>query len=193
MRLIGSTASPYVRRIRILLHQMDKDFDFEKLNVFSDEDLKQLQKFSPTNRVPVLIDGETIVWDSFLITEYLLKIDINLEIKKELFLINEMTDSGIQVFQQKKFDIDPEAKNIFSHNNLKRISQVLLHFENSLPKEELVKMWLYCTLDWFNFRGVLPWSRKFPQLNDWIRNISDTGFGNHHNQSILNITAPYYS
>jgi len=40
----------------------------EKLVVFGSDDFRE---FSPTGKVPCLVDGETTVWDSLSITEYL--------------------------------------------------------------------------------------------------------------------------
>jgi glutathione S-transferase len=42
----------------------------EHLVPFTDNSHEVYQKFSPTGRVPVLKDGETIVWDSLAIAEY---------------------------------------------------------------------------------------------------------------------------
>ncbi len=163
MKLIGSIASPYVRRIRIQLGK--QDYQFEKVNVFDKADQKKLAKISPTKRVPVLIDGETVIWDSLLIAKYLNRADFDLETSKELVLINEMTDAGIQLFQLRKFEIDPVDSGVFSQNNLGRIQEILKYFEaKTLSEWNMVEQWLYCTLDWFIFRNVVDWRGEFPHL-----------------------------
>lgn len=171
MKLIGSIASPFVRRIRILLDQ--KDFEFVPVNVFSEEGKKLLDQYTPTRRVPILIDGERIIWDSLLICEYLLNGKLNIETKKILTVINELTDSGVQLFQLRKFNIDPEDNTEFSKNNLERIDRSFRFLEKiDLEKEELASCWLYCTLDWFDFRQVYNWRDNYSHfemiLNKWF-------------------------
>lgn len=43
----------------------------EILHRFDDQVAIEFRKFSPAGKVPCLIDGETVVWDSLAITEYL--------------------------------------------------------------------------------------------------------------------------
>lgn len=181
MKLLGSMASPYVRRIRIQLEE--RPCDFVPINVFSEEGQAEILKYSPTMRVPILVDGETVVWDSLLICEYLSTKPLSLEEKKSLVLINEMTDSGIQLFQLRKFETDPQDMGVFSQNNLKRITQVLEYFEGqNLEKWGTVEEWLYCTLDWFVFRNVFPWQSTYPNLVSFMKSNKD--------RAILKSTAP---
>lgn len=168
MKLFGSLASPFVRRIRLLLHS--KDYEFEIINVFSKEGRKILEKHSPTLRVPVLLDGKKVIWDSMLITEHLLKTPVSIEKKKELVLVNEMTEAGMHLFQLRKFEIDPDDSSIFSKNNLARIKQVLDYFEKRDNSDwELVSQWLFCALDWFKFRSIYSWEKDYPGLMDFYK------------------------
>ena len=50
----------------VLLRELDIPFH-EKLVVFGSDDFRE---FSPTGKVPCLVDGQTTVWDSLAITEY---------------------------------------------------------------------------------------------------------------------------
>ena len=53
------------------MRQLDIPF-IEKLVPFAGTDeTNPFQRFSPSGKVPCLIDGETVVWDSLAITEYL--------------------------------------------------------------------------------------------------------------------------
>jgi glutathione S-transferase len=163
LKLYGSIASPFARRIRIRL--LNQKYDFIKINVFDENDIKELEKHSPTRRIPILKDGDRTIWDSYLITEYIDK-DI-LKNKQDLFLINEMTDAGIQLFQLRKFEIDKDDINIFSKNNIKRINNILSYFNSKDLNDELTKEWLFCTLDWFLFREVYDWS-TFKKLKEFF-------------------------
>ena len=143
----------------------DKKYDFEPIDVFSSEGRKVMASYSPTARIPILVDDQTVVWDSLLITQYLLGQPISVEVQKALVLVNEITDAGVQLFQLRKFAVDPEDESIFSKNNLSRLSAGLGYFENNLPGDwGLAAQWLYCTLDWFAFRSIYDWQNAHKGL-----------------------------
>jgi glutathione S-transferase len=70
MKLIGSPASPYVRKVRVVLAEKKLDYSFELENVWSAETV--IHQFNPLGKVPCLImeDGSSM-YDSRVIAEYL--------------------------------------------------------------------------------------------------------------------------
>ncbi|MBA5639231.1 glutathione S-transferase N-terminal domain-containing protein [Duganella sp. LX20W] len=70
MKLIGSLASPYVRKVRVVLAEKKLDYQFELENVWASE--TTIQKLNPLGKVPSLImeDG-TVMIDSRVMVEYL--------------------------------------------------------------------------------------------------------------------------
>lgn len=70
MKLIGSLASPYVRKVRVVLAEKKLDCQFELENVWSTE--TAIQKFNPLGKVPSLVmeDGSVMI-DSRVMVEYL--------------------------------------------------------------------------------------------------------------------------
>ena len=70
MKLIGSTTSPYVRKVRVVLAEKKLDYEFELENVWSAETVIHLS--NPLGKVPCLImeDGSPM-YDSRVIAEYL--------------------------------------------------------------------------------------------------------------------------
>jgi glutathione S-transferase len=70
MKLIGSTASPYVRKVRVVLAEKKLDYSFELENVWSAETV--ILQSNPLGKVPCLImeDGSSM-YDSRVIAEYL--------------------------------------------------------------------------------------------------------------------------
>lgn len=54
----------------VLMRALGIPFD-ERLNVFERSNWERFRQFSPTGRVPCLHDGETVIWDSLAIAEYL--------------------------------------------------------------------------------------------------------------------------
>ena len=69
MKLYGSTTSPYVRRIRIVL--FSTEHEFLNLQIFSGEDRALLASRNPTLKVPCLEDDGEMIFDSRVIYNYL--------------------------------------------------------------------------------------------------------------------------
>lgn len=162
-KLYGSHASPFVRRIRVELK--DRDYDFHLINILDEEDRKIVQKLSPHLRVPIWTEDWKIFWDSLIIAEHLQGGPIPTDEKLELNLINEMTDSAIQLFQMKKFNVDQKTESLFSLMQIERIQQILLHFNEKIDDlKPRAKEWLWISLDWFDFRDVFDWRENHPAL-----------------------------
>ena len=70
MKLIGSTASPYVRKVRIVLAEKKLDYQFVPENVWADD--TTITSANPLGKVPCLVmEGGEAVFDSRVIVEYL--------------------------------------------------------------------------------------------------------------------------
>ncbi len=165
MILYGSDASPYVRRIRLLLH--GKDFEFKKVSVFNAAQRKELLKLTPILKIPLLQDGDKIIYDSLLITRHL-GFEIDIKTHQDLILINEANDAGIIYYQLKFMNLDPYYENQFSLNQKSRILNILDYFNENVPSTwNLSAQWLYCMLDWFDYREVIPWKEDFTNLLDF--------------------------
>ena len=75
MKLYGSTTSPFVRRIRIVL--ANTEHEFINLNIFEGEGRDILASKNPTLKVPCLEDDGQMIFDSRVIYSYLLaKLDL---------------------------------------------------------------------------------------------------------------------
>jgi glutathione S-transferase len=70
MKLIGSTTSPYVRKVRIVLAEKKLDYQFVLENVWAAE--TTMPDSNPLGKVPCLVmEGGEAVFDSRVIVEYL--------------------------------------------------------------------------------------------------------------------------
>lgn len=70
MKLIGSTTSPYVRKVRIVMSEKKLDYQFVTEDVWA-ADTKMAQ-YNPLGKVPcLLMEGGEAVFDSRVIVEYL--------------------------------------------------------------------------------------------------------------------------
>lgn len=73
LHIANKNYSSWSLRPWILLRQLDIAFE-EKMHPFQadiDSQRQQFTTFSPSAKVPVLEDGQTVVWDSLAIAEYL--------------------------------------------------------------------------------------------------------------------------
>ena len=168
MKLIGSTTSPYVRKVRLLLG--DTDYEFETLKALTPEGSKLLETYGPVKRIPILlIDGKQI-FDSTIICDYLLEKQgtvLTVDDKLNLRLIDELCDSCIILFQQKAWQIDPDWQNEMSTRMLSRAFGILDTIEQLLKDEQLSDFqrdWLYCVIDWLSFRSVINWEKGHPEM-----------------------------
>jgi glutathione S-transferase len=70
MKLIGSTASPYVRKVRVVMAEKRLDYQFIQENVWSDT--TTIGQSNPLGKVPCLVmEGGEAMFDSRVIVEYL--------------------------------------------------------------------------------------------------------------------------
>ncbi|HSV60281.1 MAG TPA: glutathione S-transferase N-terminal domain-containing protein [Variovorax sp.] len=70
MKLIGSAASPYVRKVRVVMAEKRLDYQFIKEDVWADD--STIGESNPLGKVPCLImEGSEAMFDSRVIVEYL--------------------------------------------------------------------------------------------------------------------------
>lgn len=69
MRLYDNAASPYAQKVRVTLYE--KGIDVEHREIRTESQREELLRVSPRGEVPALVDGDTAVYDSTVICEYL--------------------------------------------------------------------------------------------------------------------------
>ncbi|MDA7418415.1 glutathione S-transferase N-terminal domain-containing protein [Xenophilus arseniciresistens] len=70
MKLIGSTSSPYVRKVRVVMAEKRLDYQFVQEDVWADG--TTIATSNPLGKVPCLVmDGGEAMFDSRVIVEYL--------------------------------------------------------------------------------------------------------------------------
>jgi glutathione S-transferase len=70
MKLIGSTTSPYVRKVRIVMAEKKLDYQFVTDNVWGED--STVAQSNPLGKVPCLVmEGGEAVFDSRVIVEYM--------------------------------------------------------------------------------------------------------------------------
>ncbi len=165
MKLVGSTPSPYVRRIRLWL--AEADYEFVDLNIYSEEGREVLRTYTPAMKIPMLVDGDQSVFDSRVIYRYLndkmLKETLTLEQENAISLVDSLQESFIIQLMSLRSGIDIESNILILKLQEERIDQTLPVLEQ-MVKDGLFDNWqypaicLFALLDWVTFRELYDFS-----------------------------------
>ncbi|TBW58783.1 glutathione S-transferase family protein [Marinobacter halodurans] len=164
MKLIGSTTSPYVRRIRLLLG--DTDYEFVKLNIYA-EGRDELRRNNPALKVPVLIDGEQEIFDSRVISRYIAAKrgdrPLTWEQENQLTLIDAVNDSAVIMVLSKRSGIDVEQDLTFYNLQRERIMMSMRTLAamvdaGGFAAWQYPAMCLYSLVDWLQFNDVVDFT-----------------------------------
>lgn len=179
MKLYGSTTSPYVRRLRLLMENID--YEFIHLNIFEDKDRNELKKISPLLKIPVLVNEPDTVFDSRQIFRYLCESSvhprIDLEQENLLTIIDGLNDTLITLFAFRRAGLEFPEENTYYQAHNERIQLSLAYLENEAASERF-KFWdypcmcLYSLLDWIQFRQLADLS-KYPNLLNVLQSFAD--------------------
>ncbi len=171
--LYGSQTSPFVRRLRMLLH--GHPLEFREIHFFEAQDAAFLNKINPLNQVPVLQHGEKTIWDSRQIFQYLNEIHqfqkLNWEDENLLTGIEGAMDSGVALLLMKRSGMNIEENFMYVMRQKDRIESVLDYLRPYLEtvghiRFDFAAMTIYSFLDWALFRNIItiekrPECRKF--------------------------------
>lgn len=161
MLLYGSYTSPYVRRLRVLMQ--DIEHDFELVNIFDANDRDKLAKVNPSMKIPMLEDKGNFIFDSGVIYRYLSETCelpiLSWEEENLLTSINSINDSLVQLFILGKSDISDLHDSVFYKMQLERIGIAFKQLNDEAEKGAFSDwrypaMCLFCLLDWVVFRQL---------------------------------------
>ena len=185
MKLIGSTTSPYVRKVRIVMAEKKLDYQFVLDNVWSAD--TKIAASNPLGKVPCLVmEGAEAVFDSRVIVEYLDTLSPvgklipstgreRAEVKTWEALADGLLDAAILVRLENTFEgrtegqrsqawIDRQMGKI--HASLKAMSQGLgdKPFCSGIHLS-LSDIAVGCALGWLEFRfPEIGWRADYPNL-----------------------------
>lgn len=178
--LIGSQTSPFVRKLRIYLNEQKTPYEFKEINIFEQEGAEYLKKINPINKIPVLIDGENIVWDSRVIFNYLNKDRTPLTIAEENILsaIDSAIDANVVRLLSKRSHLDIDGDYMIFKRNKLRTDQILDFLKPTLKnyavskKFDFISISLFCFLDWVTFRVLHDLSGR-SEIVDFMNAFKD--------------------
>lgn len=179
MKLYGSTTSPFVRRIRIVL--ASTPHEFINLEIFTGKDRELLASRNPTLKVPCLEDEGQMVFDSRIIYRYLAdKLGhqrLSWDQENQLTLIDAACDSFVQLLILSRSDIDISEDRLHFRLQKERIEAVLTTLEDQLIQGGF-EQWgypeicLYSLIDWVEFRELHTLA-SYPELRRFREKHAD--------------------
>lgn len=188
MKLLGSTTSPFARRIRVYLD--GREYQFVNLDIFAEQDRKLLTNNNPAQKIPALIDDEICIYDSRVIHRYLAnkfaQPALSWEEENLLTLIDSINDSLVSTLLLQRSNIDTMQEGLFFNLQRERTDTVLSALDEEVAKGSFSRwnypaICLWCLLDWSSFRGLAQW-RHHTNLSNF--------FDQHASLTILTKTDP---
>ncbi len=191
MKLLGSVASPFTRKVRIVLAEKRVEYAFEQVEVMSADTPVPLH--NPLGKIPVLVldDGATL-YDSRVIAEFLDTVSPmgrlipeesrgRIAVRRWEALADGVIDAGILIRYEKA-----REPNLQSEAWIERQRGKLERGLAEMAKDLGDKPWCHgngytladiafgCTLGWLAFRFTnLDWRGQYPNLARHFDKLSE--------------------
>lgn len=173
--LYGSKTSPYVRRLRMYLHE--QPYQFKEINYLDPAQNEQLKKINPIMKIPVLVHGNQVVFESRVIQRYLAPLledrAFSFDEENILSMMDGALDSLINLFLIKRSGVDINNPSYFYFERQReRVGLICDELTKYLAQGQFFE-WNYLTqslysfLDWASFREFLDLN-KYPDLKRWV-------------------------
>lgn len=182
LTLIGSYTSPFVRKLRLLLHG-DNNVTFKAVNYLEEEGSKYLKSINPLNQLPMLLDGDQPVYESRIIFNYIAKkknlkpLTINEE--NTLSEIDAVLSTGVNLFSLRKGGVNIEdSSNYFLVRQKERIPALLKMLAPWAASQQPETDWNYLTMSmysmlyWLEFRNIYKTS-DIPEMKDFLERFKN--------------------
>ncbi|GLX83427.1 glutathione S-transferase family protein [Thalassotalea eurytherma] len=175
MKLIGSTTSPFVRRIKLLTN--NHPIKFVDIDIFSEQGADMLSANNPARKVPVLQDGDVTIYDSRVIFNYLIdKLslpEMTWQQQNLLTIIDAANDSLVSILLCQRSGFDITEDKLFFNLQHQRVENVLLALAKQVENKAFDEwhypsICLFCLLDWALFRNLAQWQHIAP-LNQFYQ------------------------
>ncbi|MES2348118.1 MAG: glutathione S-transferase N-terminal domain-containing protein [Pseudomonadota bacterium] len=183
MKLIGSLASPYVRKVRVVLAEKKLDYEFELEDVWAAD--TTIDKLNPLGKVPSLImeDGNVMI-DSRVMVEYLDTLTPvckllppngrdRADIKCWEALADGMLDAAVSVrLERIKRPVEQQSEEWMARQ-MRKVHLGLASLSEKLGEQPycagnhytLADVAVGCTLGWLSFRfPEITWRDDYPNL-----------------------------
>lgn len=189
MKLLYQTHSPYARKVLVLAYEKGLVEHMQVIHMETSPTQRNQDVFevNPLGKVPVLIDGESVIYDSALICEYMNdktsekgqlvgKGDEYWQSKKLEALATGMADAGILA----RWEIArrPEAKRYqpFLDGQLLKLAESYRYIEENITltsAASIGEIALATTLSWLEYVKLPSFKDGCPNLAHWYESFSE--------------------
>ncbi len=191
MKLLGTTTSPYVRKVRIVLSEKKIDYTFLLEDLGAPD--STLSRFNPLGKVPCLLmeDGKTL-YDSSVIVEYLDTITpvgkllppggrARADVKCWEALANGVMEAAILVRLEETKRPEPLRSDAWVQHHLGKVHAGLKAMSEQLGDKtychdntySLADIAVGCALGWLSFRfGQIGWQKDYENLARLFERLS---------------------
>ena len=192
MKLLSSAASPYTRKVRIVLAEKKIDCDFEVVDVIPPEN--PVNALNPLGKVPTLVlDDGTTLFDSRVIVEFLdgasplarLIPDDNRErvaVRRWEALADGSLDAGLLI-RYESLRPKKEQSKAWTEKQVGKLTRGVAMIAAELGEKtwcqgdrySLADIAVGCCLGWLEFRkpGGVEWRSQYPNLERHYAKLMD--------------------
>lgn len=192
MKLIGSLASPYVRKVRVVMLEKRIEYDFALENVWAADTL--IQQSNPLAKVPCLImeDGGAM-FDSRVIVEYLDTLTPvgklipqngreRAEVKCWEALADGVCDAAMLLRLEHTLRVAEQRNQGWIDRQIMKIQGGLKAMSAGMKdtafcagnQYTLADVAVGCTLEWLTFRfPEISWRAEYPNLEKLMEKLSE--------------------
>lgn len=183
MKLIGSTTSPYVRRIRILLDE--ERYEFVNLDIYG-ADRDEIRRSNPALKIPVLESDGQEIYDSRIISRYISskqgRDPLTWDQQNQLTLIDGANDSAVTLLLARRSGLDVDAPGVLFFDLQRERIMTTMRTLDAQVEDGQFEEWnypaicLYCLVDWMDFRNLVDFAgieslvafRDSRQTTPWV-------------------------
>jgi glutathione S-transferase len=165
MKLIGSTTSPYVRRIRILLDE--EPYDFVNLDIYG-ADRDEIRRNNPALKIPVLESDGQEIYDSRIMSRYISakqgRDPLTWDQQNQLTLIDGANDSAVILLLARRSGLDVDAPGVLFFDLQRERIMTTMRTLAAQVEDGQFEHWnypamcLYCLVDWLDFRDLVDFT-----------------------------------
>ena len=189
MKLFHSQSSPFVRKVKLAAHVLGFAGELELVETNTMDSDDPFRSVNPLGKIPVLKDGDTTLYDSRVIVEYLdAKAGGNklipavgatrFETLTRVALMDGIMDAAILVVYEGRMRPEDKYVESFVAHQRGKIQRGLEKIAESTPEyrngamPDAGEIGLACVLDYLDFRKQLNWRDHAANLQEWLSDFA---------------------
>ena len=190
MKLLASPASPYTRKVRVVLAEKKIDFDMELVDVAPA--VNPVNPYNPLGKIPTLaLDDGTALYDSRVIVDFLDSVSPisrlipettrdRVAVRRWEALADGVLDAGILWRYESVRDKAEQSKS-WQHKQIARMQRGMEQISKEIgafchgDRYSLADIAVGCCMGWLDFRkpGEVDWAKEYPGIERHYRKLME--------------------